>query len=52
MDILFHVPFFCTAAAVVVAEISSVCIVNIEFLECIKLILNKVLWSEPTEIGQ
>jgi hypothetical protein len=32
MDFLFHVPFFCTAAAAV-AEILSVCYVNIEFRE-------------------
>jgi hypothetical protein len=29
----FHVPFFCTSAAGAVAEIQTVCFVNIEFLE-------------------
>jgi hypothetical protein len=32
MDFLFHVPFFCTAAGAV-AEILTVCLVNIEFRE-------------------
>jgi hypothetical protein len=44
MDFLFHVPFFCTAAAAV-ADILTVCFVNIKFLERIKLILNQVLIS-------
>jgi hypothetical protein len=38
MDFLFHVPFFCTAAAAV-ADILTVCLVNIEFRERKKLIL-------------
>jgi hypothetical protein len=42
MDFLFHVPFFCTAAAAV-ADILTVCFVNIEFHERKKLILNKVV---------
>jgi hypothetical protein len=45
MDFLFHVPFFCTAAllhAGVVAEIQSVCFVNMDFCEHKKLILNQV----------
>jgi hypothetical protein len=41
MDFLFHVPFFCTAAGTV-AEIQTVCYVNIEFRERKKLILNQV----------
>jgi hypothetical protein len=41
MDFLFHVPFFCTAAGAV-AEIQTVCLVNIEFHERKKLILNQV----------
>jgi hypothetical protein len=41
MDFLFHVPFFCTAAGAV-AEIQTVCLVNIEFCEQKKLILNQV----------
>jgi hypothetical protein len=40
MDFLFHVPFFCTAAAV--DEIRTVCFVNLEFRELKKLILNQV----------
>jgi hypothetical protein len=40
MDFLFLVPFFCTAGAV--AEIKTVCFVNIEFRERKKLILNQV----------
>jgi hypothetical protein len=39
MDFLFHALFFCTAAAVV-AEILTVCLVNIKFRERKKLILN------------
>jgi hypothetical protein len=42
MDFLFHVPFFCTAAGAV-ADIQTVCFVNIEFHERKKLILNQVL---------
>jgi hypothetical protein len=38
VDFLFHVPFFCTADGVV-AEIQTVCFVNIEFREHKKLIL-------------
>jgi hypothetical protein len=38
MDFLFHITFFCTAAAAV-AEILTVCFVNIEFGERKKLIL-------------
>jgi hypothetical protein len=41
MDFSFHVPFFCTAAGAV-AEIQTVCLVNIEFRERKKLILNQV----------
>jgi hypothetical protein len=41
MNFLFHVPFFCTAAGAV-AEIQTVCFVNIECRECKKLILNQV----------
>jgi hypothetical protein len=41
MDFLFHVPFFCTGAGAV-AEIQSVCFVNIEFRDCKKLILNQL----------
>jgi hypothetical protein len=33
MDFLFHVPFFCTAAAAAVTEILTVLFVNIEFRE-------------------
>jgi hypothetical protein len=44
MDFLFHVPFFYTAAAAV-AEILTVCFVNIEIRERKKLILNQVLIS-------
>jgi hypothetical protein len=40
MDFLFHVPFFCTAGGAV-AEIQTVCFVNIEFREGKKLILNQ-----------
>jgi hypothetical protein len=41
MNFLFHVPFFCTAAGVV-ADILTVCYVNIEFFfELKKLILNQ-----------
>jgi hypothetical protein len=40
MDFLFHIPFFCTAAGAV-AEIQTVCFVNIEFRESKKLILNQ-----------
>jgi hypothetical protein len=40
MDFLFHVPFFCTAAAVV-TEILNICFVNIEFCQLKKLILNQ-----------
>jgi hypothetical protein len=42
MDFLFHVPFFCTAAAGAVAELQTVCFVNIEFRKRKKLILNQV----------
>jgi hypothetical protein len=42
MDFLFHVPFVCTAAGTV-AEIETVCFVNIEFRQRKKLILNLVL---------
>jgi hypothetical protein len=42
MDFLFYVPFFGTAAGAV-AEIQTVCFVNIEFRERKKLILNQVL---------
>jgi hypothetical protein len=45
MDFLFHVPFFCTAAAAAVADILTVCLVTIEFCVCKKLILNQVLIS-------
>jgi hypothetical protein len=46
MDVLFHVPLFCTAtAAAAVTEILTVCFVNIEFCESKKLILNQVLIS-------
>jgi hypothetical protein len=38
MDFLFHVPFFCTAAAAAVAEILTACFVNIEFRECKKAV--------------
>jgi hypothetical protein len=38
---LFHIPFLCTAAAAV-SEILTVCLVNIEFRESKKLILNQV----------
>jgi hypothetical protein len=41
MDYLFHVPFFCTGGGVV-TEIYTVCLVNIEFLERKKMILNQV----------
>jgi hypothetical protein len=41
MDFLFHVPFFCTADAAVVIEILNICLVNIEFCELKKLILNQ-----------
>jgi hypothetical protein len=41
MDFLFHVPLFCTAAGVV-AEFQTVCLVNIEFHERKKLVLNQV----------
>jgi hypothetical protein len=41
MDFLFHVPFFCTAAAVV-TEILAVCF---KIVEGKKLILNQVLIS-------
>jgi hypothetical protein len=41
MDFLFHVSFFCTAAGTV-AEIQTVCFVNVEFRERKKLILNQV----------
>jgi hypothetical protein len=41
MSFLFHVPLFCTAAGAV-AEIQTVCFVNIEFRERKKLILNQV----------
>jgi hypothetical protein len=44
MAFLFHVYFFCTAAGAV-AEILTVCFVNIEFRVRKKLILNKVLIS-------
>jgi hypothetical protein len=40
MGFLFHVPFFCTAAGVV-ADIMTVCFINIEFFERKKLILNQ-----------
>jgi hypothetical protein len=40
MDFLFHVPFFCPAAAVV-TEILNICFVNIEFCQLKKLILNQ-----------
>jgi hypothetical protein len=39
MDFLFYIPFFCNTA-VAVAEIQTVCLVNIDFRERIKLILN------------
>jgi hypothetical protein len=42
MDFIFHLPYFCTAAAAV-AEILTVCFVNIEFRERKKLILNQIL---------
>jgi hypothetical protein len=41
MDFLFHVPFFCTAAAAVVTEILNICFINIEFCQLKKLILNQ-----------
>jgi hypothetical protein len=41
MDFLFHVPFFCTAAGAV-AEIQTVCFVNIELRERKKMILTQV----------
>jgi hypothetical protein len=41
VDFSFHVPLFCTAAGAV-AEIQTVCLVNIEFCERKKLILNQV----------
>jgi hypothetical protein len=34
MDFLFHVPFFCTAAAGAVAEIQTVCFVNMQKAFC------------------
>jgi hypothetical protein len=43
MDFLFHVPFFCTAAAV--AKILTICFVNIEFRVRKKMILNQFLIS-------
>jgi hypothetical protein len=43
MDFLFHVPFFCTATTAAVADILTVCFVNIEFYVRKKQILNKVL---------
>jgi hypothetical protein len=43
MDFLFHVTFFCTAMVLgAVADIQTVCFVNIELREGKKLILNQV----------
>jgi hypothetical protein len=43
MDFLFHIPFFCTAAAAVLAR--GGLFLNVDFRERKKLILNQVLIS-------
>jgi hypothetical protein len=45
MDFLIHGTFFCTTTAAAVAEILTVCFVNIEFHEHKKLIFNQILIS-------
>jgi hypothetical protein len=46
MDFLFHVPFLCTSAAAVVTEILNICLVNIEFCQLKKLILNQFSYRQ------
>jgi hypothetical protein len=45
MDFSFLVPFFCTAAAAVVAEVLTVCFKILSFVSSKKMIMNQVLIS-------
>jgi hypothetical protein len=51
MDFLFHVPFFCTAAAAV-AEILTVCFVNIEIRELKKAVFEPSSQFRPNIISR